>query len=260
MKLLFENKLKSKKGRGIYCIECLKNGKRYIGSSINLMGRYYLHKNELVHNKHKVTELQKDFNLYGANEFEFNVLEEIIIEDLQYLLDREMFYIKLLKSCNEGYNKNENIKHEIRGTNIPKTVYCKNLITQEVLQFNSVNACADYLFDYSAKNNYNDSLKTCKNRVSEICNQSRKTKKTFGYRNHVFAFNVEGLSVMEDSMIGNAKKPKPIYVVELNMKFPSVNTAAIYLTELLGKKVWDSCIRESMKKTKKFLGYNFRWI
>lgn len=52
---------------GIYCIENIINGKKYIGQSINLKDRLYGHKTKLKHNKHKNRHLQFAVNKYGIS-------------------------------------------------------------------------------------------------------------------------------------------------------------------------------------------------
>jgi len=59
---------------GIYCIENLKNGKKYIGQSIDLERRKYEHFSSLKGNHHSNIHLQNAFNKYGENNFKFRVL------------------------------------------------------------------------------------------------------------------------------------------------------------------------------------------
>jgi len=59
---------------GIYMILCLKNNKRYYGETTNVSARLSQHKSRLRRNIHEVPELQRDWNLYGEDFFEFSVL------------------------------------------------------------------------------------------------------------------------------------------------------------------------------------------
>lgn len=88
---------------GIYCIENIINGKKYIGQSVNLKDRLYGHKTKLKHNKHKNRHLQFAVNKYGIKNFTFNIIEEC---DAAHLDERERYYISFYKSDNEdfGYN------------------------------------------------------------------------------------------------------------------------------------------------------------
>jgi group I intron endonuclease len=59
---------------GIYQIVNLANGKRYIGSSINLLVRKKKHFVELKRNKHHCVYLQNAYNKYGKENFKFEIV------------------------------------------------------------------------------------------------------------------------------------------------------------------------------------------
>jgi len=61
--------------KGIYKIENIKNGKIYIGSSIDIEKRIKRHKNELIKNNHVNKHLQRDFNKHGLESFMFECIE-----------------------------------------------------------------------------------------------------------------------------------------------------------------------------------------
>lgn len=79
---------------GIYSIFNLQNGKRYIGSSIDLYNRLHEHwhnlKNNKAHNKH----LQAAWNKYEEENFNFNILEFCGPEERFY---REQYYMDFMK-------------------------------------------------------------------------------------------------------------------------------------------------------------------
>lgn len=61
---------------GIYLIKNKENEKIYVGASTRLKIRLRNHKNHLRKRKHCNKLLQEDYNKYGLNAFEFEVLEE----------------------------------------------------------------------------------------------------------------------------------------------------------------------------------------
>jgi len=60
---------------GIYEIRNKLNSHRYIGSSIDICKRFMSHKYSLWNNNHKSIKLQRAWNKYGEQHFEFNILE-----------------------------------------------------------------------------------------------------------------------------------------------------------------------------------------
>jgi len=59
---------------GVYMILCLENNKRYYGESGNVSSRLSNHRSRLRRNIHEVAEMQRDFNLYGADCFQFSAI------------------------------------------------------------------------------------------------------------------------------------------------------------------------------------------
>ena len=90
---------------GIYKITNKTNGKYYIGSSSNIFGnngRWKCHKRQLQMNSHHNNYLQRSWNKYGSNNFDFIVLEEILPERL---IETEQKYLDIAKTeKNKCYN------------------------------------------------------------------------------------------------------------------------------------------------------------
>lgn len=89
------------KDSGIYCIEHIASGKRYVGSAQNLDTRLKAHIRYLKKNTHHSPQLQAVWNKYGASAFAFVIILKCPIEDL---LVREQQELDILDAVKSGYN------------------------------------------------------------------------------------------------------------------------------------------------------------
>ncbi|MFA5436296.1 MAG: GIY-YIG nuclease family protein [Candidatus Neomarinimicrobiota bacterium] len=101
------------KEAGIYKIRNNITNDFYIGSAANLRYRWYNHRNALGANRHSNQHLQSAWNKYGADAFEFIVIELCekgkLLEREQYYIDSESpaYNINKLASSPLGINKPE---------------------------------------------------------------------------------------------------------------------------------------------------------
>jgi group I intron endonuclease len=97
---------------GVFQITNKVNGKIFIGSSLDLDAIWHAQKLQLSVGMHQNTELQKDWNQFGAENFSYDILEEI-----KQTEDPKIDYKKEVKALeellieeiqpfdNKGYNK-----------------------------------------------------------------------------------------------------------------------------------------------------------
>lgn len=97
---------------GVYKITNTKNGKVYIGQSVDIEKRFKQHKKLLRDNGHINYRLQDDWNIYGEDSFEFEVLEKC---RSVYLNEIEKHTIKEYDSTNEakGYNLSAGVGRDL---------------------------------------------------------------------------------------------------------------------------------------------------
>jgi len=86
---------------GIYQIVNLVNEKFYIGSAVDLKRRKRQHFNDLKSNKHRNSYLQNAYNIYGKENFRFEILE--YIKDKNKLIEHEQWWLNIFfdnkKNC-----------------------------------------------------------------------------------------------------------------------------------------------------------------
>lgn len=110
---------------GIYAIVNTVNGKQYIGRAGCLRRRYTRHLNDFKLKKHRNQHLQRSYENYGSEAFQFKVLEYLpkseLVEREQYYLDqikenRELYYNISLLSSGPGNCLTEESRKKISAT------------------------------------------------------------------------------------------------------------------------------------------------
>jgi len=82
---------------GIYQIKCMINDMAYVGSTTNILRRWYMHKWMLNRGEHYNPGLQIDWNKYGEDKFAFEIIMEC---NKKHLLKFEQWFIDF----KPGYN------------------------------------------------------------------------------------------------------------------------------------------------------------
>jgi len=102
---------------GVFQIRNLTSGKVFIGSSVNLDGILNRHRFALVAGSHQSRTLQKDWNESGAENFAFEILEEIEpranLDDKKEVAVLEDLWLEKLEPYGEkGYNERKMSREE----------------------------------------------------------------------------------------------------------------------------------------------------
>ncbi len=98
---------------GVFQIKNNINGKVFIGSSLDLKAIWHAQKLQLEFGMHQNSALQKEWNEYGAENFVYEILEEIKQSDdkpvdynKEIKILEEMIIEELQPYENKGYNNN----------------------------------------------------------------------------------------------------------------------------------------------------------
>ena len=163
---------------GIYCIENLVNGKKYIGLSLNIDKRKYMHLYMLKRNKHINEHLQSSWNKYGEVNFTFYIIEENYSKD--ELIKMEIYFINKYKASDKRYGYNKTSGGE--GTKDK---------TKDILEKMSKNRTRRGVIQIDLNGNFVEKHRNCKfasesvkGRVENIrncCNKKYGSKSVYGY-------------------------------------------------------------------------------
>ena len=224
---VMQDKMKS----GIYCIENLVNNKKYIGQSINIDYRWSKHKSELKNGNHDNDYLQKSYNKYGIDCFQFNVLEYC---DKDKLDEREDYYINLYHTMDRAF-----------GYNLKSGGQAHNHVCDEVRQKISES-------NKQAYKNSNLKQKRSQDALAQWADPCIKAK-IIGVNNGMY-----GKTHNEEARkkISEARKiHTPVYCVELDHVFEDAYTAAKEL-EIKSGYILATC--RGNQKTYK--GYHWQFV
>jgi hypothetical protein len=105
------------KPSGVYQVKNLTNGKVLLGSSLNLEGLLNRNRFTLRNNSHPNEELQKDWNELGPDQFLFEILEVVQVQDDpnfnlkdELSLLEQVWLEKLQPFGERGYNTSDRIR------------------------------------------------------------------------------------------------------------------------------------------------------
>lgn len=89
---------------GVYCVKNLQNNKLYIGQAINVPRRLYKHYRDLINNRHLNEHLQRSFNKYGKQNFEYSIVCAASVDQLDFV-ERATIYMFTSNDPRFGFNK-----------------------------------------------------------------------------------------------------------------------------------------------------------
>lgn len=109
----------------IYKLECIKNGRVYIGKTINPETRKQVHMSQLRCSRHSSKLMQADYEQYGADAFVFTVLEKVerygitnkkgALQYTDSLREKELMLQYKSNLPEYGYNYNDHYFHPTWG-------------------------------------------------------------------------------------------------------------------------------------------------
>ena len=89
---------------GVYIIVNTINQKVYVGSSVNVFKRWNSHKRALGKGVHHCQPLQRAWNKYGEDTFEFRFIEPVKTNSKEDLIEAEQRWIDMYQASVSGYN------------------------------------------------------------------------------------------------------------------------------------------------------------
>jgi len=124
---------------GVYQIRCKQNGKIYVGSAVNLEGRWHSHRRDLRNGVHVNPHLQFAWNLYGETSFEFSVLE---YAEEHRLLMTEQVWINKTRCTDRSIGFNIKLEATSAGQGIgqPGRVFVTQAATQSPSSISPISA------------------------------------------------------------------------------------------------------------------------
>jgi group I intron endonuclease len=180
---------------GIYKIKNIITGVVYIGKSKNVIQRKNAHFSALNLNKHNNPHLQNSYNKHGKDNFTFEILEYCNIEDLGL---RELYYLSLYK---DNYNiiqtidNRQSFPQEMKDKmklsrilkGLTKSIYSKNLITNEIQKWDSIKECSK-------------KLNIFRKSIQDVLNN-----KTYTSKNYTFSYTLNFIDLSNKPVINSIK-------------------------------------------------------
>jgi len=177
---------KRNKFSGIYLIRNNNNGKCYVGSSVHILYRIQLHQSKLRNNKNNHHPyLQKEYNEFNGENFEFIILESFIEGiSLEELREKEWSYMEGYETFNpdKGYNQTHPVTRE----------HFYKLPTTRTCRYNPIICISvDSIIEFSNSQEASEKLGLIKKKIEDCCSywnnlDSRKRYLKKSHKGYIF--------------------------------------------------------------------------
>lgn len=194
----------------IYKIECLLDGKVYIGQTKNKQKRWDEHKYELRRGIHHSIHLQRAWSKYGEKNFSFAVIEQCHQETAD---EKEKYWINFYDSTNKskGYNlESGGNQHKTLAKETKKKIGRLNKLHYHKKTKHYVNS-PEAIAKRSKSNKGKRRSEGFRKRMSEIASQRKGESNSFYGRKHSDEFK----KMMSEKFKGKARRPlKPLTAID----------------------------------------------
>lgn len=179
---------------GIYKILNLTSKDIYIGSSVDVFRRFKTHKQKLKNNNHHSIVLQRAWNKYGKDSFQFQIIEYCTKDDL---IIREQYYLDKLKPKYNILTKAySSLNRKIPTEEI--LIRRKAAKGKKVYQFDNKNNCIN---EFNSVKEASRFLKCGVSQIFGVLNGNRKTCKGYYWsynKNHIIKKPLTGSRVYKN--------------------------------------------------------------
>lgn len=157
---------------GIYCIENLIDGKKYVGQSIDIYVRWVAHKWKLNNSCHNNLHLLRAWEKYGEDNFVFVILEQCERYELN---QKEIYWIQKLNTHKYGYNLTDG------GSGCLGRVYTEQQIKDKCYAILQLDLNGNLLNKWDRASDAADALNICCRSIHGAAGQNKKHKTAGGF-------------------------------------------------------------------------------
>lgn len=228
---------------GIYYIKNKINGKIYIGRSNNIYLRWSHHKSELRRNIHGNEHLQRSWNKYKEDNFEFKIIKECSEFDSYEL---EKYYIKKYNSCDDkyGFNLSSGGEHNSTG-------YLNNSLSIKVYQYD---LDGNFIKEWSSMSEAERQLDISSSEISMCCKGKLKYSHNSQWK-YEYLDKIDPINVFDLHSKHNKYKGKKVYQYSMDGKYIDEYTSARVAGEKLN--IISSSINKAAHNHKTAGGYQW---